>query len=845
MEESDGTFGFQLYGDSGYYGFLDAEWANWDIQKNVNGAFKVDEGSGLKRVLNEANWSSYISIPTSLPANGGNADTVDSLHAASFARSDASDTLSGDYAFTGGHGAINITSSSIVSNASSTWTGNPGSQGKIQYHSNRWYIVSDSSSSLICQFRRDGADVSYIDNSGTYVGNLSGTASYASNSNLLDGLDLHNTQGTQNSANQVLRTQVNGYSMLGWINTTSGATSSTLTRIYCSEDGYIRYQTPATFGASISPHINYNSIANKPTIPTSLPANGGNADTVDGQHASAFVGTHNGHNRNIQAEVGALHFYQDGGNSGQSNHSYAIFQESGAWSSPYPDLRIAYHTGIKLGAYIGYGGTRFYSNSDMATELFSVGNGDNHVRVAYNLYRGGNLVWDAGNDGANSTLDSDLLDGQHGAYYLASANFTGRLSDARMPSVIGGSQGTTFIGTFTGAASNGSGVNYLLSNAKAADSDLFDGHNSDRFVFGTSGYGTTHLGFGSITNQKSGFYDMANSGTPTGTWYSLVNMAHYGANHGHQIAGSFYSAGDIYNRNNNNTSLSSWAKIWNTANDGVSSGLVADYAGRVTFNTQGNSNTTLKLLLGDTSNSTVTAGTVYKDASLSFNCSLDTLYTGSINFSNWNYAAYKSATATSSAGYSQSFVTQHSTSANAYQSGWNGTVASQGASNLRTLGVSSTGEMANDIVEQSLTITRAQFNAMSINQDYDFLTFSNSRGSNPGRAAIIMEVILCCRYTSYSGAALSSGNYLVLELASDHYTGGKTIAKFLTNSMMYMTDAYNNTSLCSFIYQDRESRLYWGEKPIKIRKLTTATLGSHVTSLTVKVRYKMYDGASF
>ena len=79
---------------------------------------------------------------------------------------------------------------------------------------------------------------------------------------------MHNTQGTQSTANTVLRTQVNGYTMLGWINTVSGATSSTLQRVYCSEDGYIRFQTPANFGASISQHINYNNIANKPTIPT-------------------------------------------------------------------------------------------------------------------------------------------------------------------------------------------------------------------------------------------------------------------------------------------------------------------------------------------------------------------------------------------------------------------------------------------------------------------------------------------------------------------------------------------------------------------------------------------------
>ena len=66
----------------------------------------------------------------------------------------------------GGHGGINITNTSIVSSAASTWTGDPGGDGKIQYHSNRWYIVSDSSSNRIAQFRRNGSDKSYIDNDG-------------------------------------------------------------------------------------------------------------------------------------------------------------------------------------------------------------------------------------------------------------------------------------------------------------------------------------------------------------------------------------------------------------------------------------------------------------------------------------------------------------------------------------------------------------------------------------------------------------------------------------------------------------------------------------------------------
>jgi hypothetical protein len=44
-------------------------------------------------------------------------------------------------------------------------------------------------------------------------------------------------------------------------------------------------------------------------------------------------------------------------------------------------LCIGFHTGIKIGAHYSYNGTRFYNNSDWATEIFSVGDGDNNVRV--------------------------------------------------------------------------------------------------------------------------------------------------------------------------------------------------------------------------------------------------------------------------------------------------------------------------------------------------------------------------------------------------------------------------------------------------------------------------------
>lgn len=78
-----------------------------------------------------------------------------------------------------------------------------------------------------------------------------------------------------------------------------------------------------------------------------------------------------------------------GGDSGAAQDNYAIYQEAGAWTSPYPDLLINYHTGIKMGAYSGYGWIRFFNNAIGAggeSELMSIGNGDNFVRVAYRLY---------------------------------------------------------------------------------------------------------------------------------------------------------------------------------------------------------------------------------------------------------------------------------------------------------------------------------------------------------------------------------------------------------------------------------------------------------------------------
>ena len=119
------------------------------------------------------------------------------------------------------------------------------------------------------------------DHDGLYLG----ASAKAADSSKLDGLSLNGT--TNNAANRVVRTDGNGYANFGWINTSSGATTSTIDRIYASYDGYIRYVTKAEFGKQMSSYIDYAQLSGKPTIPTN------NNQLTNGAGYSTFSGSYN------------------------------------------------------------------------------------------------------------------------------------------------------------------------------------------------------------------------------------------------------------------------------------------------------------------------------------------------------------------------------------------------------------------------------------------------------------------------------------------------------------------------------------------------------------------------
>jgi hypothetical protein len=142
-----------------------------------------------------------------------------------------------------------------------------------------------------------GADLASADipnNAANTSGNAA-TATLAANSTLAGGLAIGT--GVNNSANQIVRTDGNGYAQFGWINSASGATTSTITRITASNDEYLRYVTPATFRSQIidpyyAPIVTggYLPLVGGTMANTNLVTNM-NADLLDGQQGSYYVNT--------------------------------------------------------------------------------------------------------------------------------------------------------------------------------------------------------------------------------------------------------------------------------------------------------------------------------------------------------------------------------------------------------------------------------------------------------------------------------------------------------------------------------------------------------------------------
>jgi hypothetical protein len=128
---------------------------------------------------------------------------------------------------------------------------------------------------------------------------------------------------------------------------------------------------------------------------------------------------------------------------------------------------------------------------------------------------------------------------------------------------------------------------WLTTGGKAADSELIDGIDSSRIVYGG---GSSKVSGHSDANawRDSGFYENEGGGSnwPSATWYNSINVRHsnQGNYHGFQVAMSYYDNNLWFRSYQGSGSFQSWAYAISSANIGSQSVSYASRSGRANGN---------------------------------------------------------------------------------------------------------------------------------------------------------------------------------------------------------------------------------------------------------------------
>lgn len=167
----------------------------------------------------------------------------------------------------------------------------------------------------------------------------------------------------------------------------------------------------------------------------------------------------------------------------------------------------------------------------------------------------------------------------------------------------GGTQATVLdssnFGTWAAAASHTHSISDVINLAgqlnsklgvsdKAADSELIDGIDSSRIVYGS---GASKISSHSNANdwRDSGFYENDGGGSnwPSSTWYNSINVRHsnQGNYHGFQVAMSYYDNNLWFRSYQGSGTFQNWAYAISSQNIGSQSVNYATSAGSATSST--------------------------------------------------------------------------------------------------------------------------------------------------------------------------------------------------------------------------------------------------------------------
>jgi hypothetical protein len=206
------------------------------VQYNLNGALAGATGLQYDYYSGDVSVGGDLAVAGSLTV-GDNDISVDG-HTHSYLPLTGG-TLTGSLSVQGGNAVLNLRNSTATSRPYMSFYYDGTRAGYIGYPSaasgGSTYLNADSNSLVL-----SGTEVQV-----TSALQVDGT---------LNGLTFAG-EGVPPSGDQIVRSGSNGYTYLGWLNTVSGETTGTPTRIYTNSggsDSFVRYMTPANFRAKVT-----------------------------------------------------------------------------------------------------------------------------------------------------------------------------------------------------------------------------------------------------------------------------------------------------------------------------------------------------------------------------------------------------------------------------------------------------------------------------------------------------------------------------------------------------------------------------------------------------------------
>ena len=165
----------------------------------------------------------------------------------------------------------------------------------------------------------------------------------------------------------------------------------------------------------------------------------------------------------------------------------AIFDDGAASSSDANPLFAFRYAATSGGSSTRLGYINFNTNTLSVVNETATGNINLVAGAGGNVLIGSNTAWHAGNDGAGSGLDADLLDGQEGSYYRNASNInSGTIADTYLPATITKDTSGTHSGNVTGTVNGVAVANFWHSGNDGAgsglDADLLDGQHGSYYT---------------------------------------------------------------------------------------------------------------------------------------------------------------------------------------------------------------------------------------------------------------------------------------------------------------------------------------------------------------------------